>query len=241
MPRLLAALLALALAAPAAAQDAPTTEPATLRITAEGTASAEPDMATIRIGVETQAPTPTEALQQNTAAVEQVTDRILAAGVPEKDIQTANFSVFPVYDHRRMEQEGTPPLIVGFRVSNEVVANIRDLDGIGQVLANVVEAGANQINSLSFGLEDDAPVRDKARREAVAEAKRLADLYAEAAGVQLERILSIEESFAMPPQPMGGRVMRMEAMDAAAPVPIQRGEASVTAHVTVVWEIAPAE
>lgn len=239
--RPLALLLPLILAAPALAEEAAPPEPAMLSVTGQGDASAAPDMAIIRLGVQSEGETPSAALDQNTAAVEKVIAEIVAAGVPDKDIQTANFSVNPIYDHRRMEQEGGQPVIIGFMVSNEVVATLRDLDGMGAVLSAVVDAGANQINGLSFGIDDDAALRDEARREAMADARRIGELYAEAAGVRLERILGITEGFSIsPPIPMP--MMRMEAMDAAsAPVPIQRGETSVSAQVSVTWEIAPAK
>ena len=234
----LTALVALALAVPAAAQDRAPGDPRTLSVTGHGEASAEPDMATIRIGVENQAESPTAALEQNNAEVEQVIAAIEAAGVAPKDIQTANFAVRPVYSHVRPE-ETEQPRVVAFRVSNEVVARIREIDGFGEVLASVVEAGANQINHLVFGIEDESALRAEARRKAMQDARQVAELYAEAAGVSLGPVLSIDER-QQGPMPVESRMMALESADAGA-VPIRRGETTLSATVDVAWEIQPSE
>jgi uncharacterized protein YggE len=109
------------------------------------------------------------------------------------------------------------------------------LGDMGAILDEVVQAGANRINSVGFGLSDDSVVTDEARRRAVADAKRIAALYAEAAGVSLAGILSINEGGRFQPQPRGGLMMRAEASS----VPIEAGESTVRANVTIVWEIAP--
>ncbi|HUF57149.1 MAG TPA: SIMPL domain-containing protein, partial [Thermohalobaculum sp.] len=168
-----------------------------------------------------------------------VIEEIRAAGVEPSDIQTANFSVYPVYEQGGPERIGEGPAIAGFRVSNEVVARVRDIDSIGQVMASVVDAGANRINSLSFGIEDDTGLRDEARRDAVENARHLAELYAGAAGVSLGDVLSISDAV-QGPRPVDAPMMRMEMAQSDA-VPIERGENTVTATVDMTWEIAPAE
>ena len=114
-----------------------------------------------------------------------------------------------------------------------VSATIRDLDGIGAVLDHVITAGGNQINGLRFGLTEREAAMDEARRLAVADARRKAELYAEAAGITLGPILSISEA--------GGRVTpqneMMVARASGGQVPVKGGELSVTATVSIVWEI----
>ena len=237
----LAALVAFALAAPAMAQAPDPADPAdrrTLSVTGHGDASAEPDMATIRIGVENQAETPTAALEQNSAEIERVIGEIEAAGIAPKDIQTANFAVRPIYAHVEPEQT-EEPRVVAFRVSNEVIARVREIDRLGEVLASVVEAGANQINHLAFGIEDESSLRADARRAAMEDARQVAELYAEAAGVGLGPILSIDER-QQGPVPVEHPMMALEAADRGS-VPIRRGETTLSATVDVVWEIDPAE
>jgi uncharacterized protein YggE len=112
---------------------------------------------------------------------------------------------------------------------------LRDLDAAGEAVGALVEAGANRLNGLSFGFADSTALMDEARRDAVADARRKAELFAEAAGVTLGPVMSIQEQ--------GGGGMRlmamarsMDAMESA--VPLERGENTVSAQVHVVWEIA---
>lgn len=232
--RLLPALL-LVLAAPALAQPAP--ERSTLGVTAEGSAAAAPDLALVRIGVETRAATAAEAMAENARQAAAVIAAAKARGVADRDVQTANLSIWPVYDDYRSDR-GEAPRLVGFQVQNEVTVRLRDLSAAGEALGALVGAGANRMNGIEFGFADDSALRDEARRRAVAEARRKAELYAAAAGVRLGPILSIEEAGGdFTPRPM---MRAAAAMEASAP-PVEAGESEITASVRIVWEIGAAE
>lgn len=205
----------------------------TLTLTGQGQTAVTPDLATVSIGVESQKDTAGAALAANTEQAGAVIAALKAAGVEAKDIQTSNFSVQPVYADRKSFSDGGPQ-VVGYRVFNQVVAHIRMLDELGGILDRVVSTGANRIGGISFGLAEDGDARDEARRRAVADARRKAELYAEAAGVTLGPILSMSE----PGFSAGPRPMMMEARAAAAPVPIEAGSASITASVTISWQIS---
>jgi uncharacterized protein YggE len=223
--------LTAALAAPALAQQV---QPPTLAVSGTGEVSVAPDMATLRIGVETRADAAAAAVAANNEAAQAVIATIKEHGVAPEDIQTANFSVSPVFDQASFQRpEG--PRIIGYQAMNQVVARVRDLDRLAALLDATVGSGANRIDGLEFGLADDTPVTDQARRLAVADARRKAELYAEAAGVKLGAIRSIGETGGGP-LPIFDRAMRAEA---AAAVPIERGQTSVSATVQIVWEIGP--
>lgn len=229
----LALAVALALAAPLRA------EVATLTVNGQGTATAAPDTASVHAGVETDGATAAEALAANSALAAKVIAALKAAGVEPRDIQTSGLIVQPLYGEvPRTLPEGAPqvPQVVGYRVANTLAVTVRALDGVGAVLDDLVAAGANRIDSVSFGLADDDGVADEARRRAVADARRSAAVLAESAGVTLARVLSITDGGSFQPQPMGGAMFRAEAMA----VPVEAGESAVHATVTVVWEIAPA-
>lgn len=231
--RLLPALL-LVLAAPALAQPAP--ERSTLGVTAEGSAAAAPDLALVRIGVETRAATAAEAMAENARQAAAVIAAAKARGVADRDVQTANLSIWPVYESERFSSG--PSELVGFQVQNEVTVRLRDLSAAGEALGALVGAGANRMNGIEFGFADDSALRDEARRRAVAEARRKAELYAAAAGVRLGPILSIEEAGGdFTPRPM---MRAAAAMEASAP-PVEAGESEITASVRIVWEIGAAE
>ena len=235
-PILAAAWLLAAIPDSALAQPAAVDAPPTLSVVGEGLASAAPDVASVRAGVQTAGETAAAALSANTDATGRVIAALKSGGVAARDIQTANFSVQPRYADYDGARPDQSPRIVGYIVTNEVVFSARDLDALGGVLDTLITAGANQINGIAFIIDDEAGVADRARRAAVEDARRKAELYAEAAGVRLLRVLRIEEAGRGGPIPFGG--VRMEAM-ARADVPIERGENDVRANVTVVWEIIP--
>jgi uncharacterized protein YggE len=238
MRRLLALLLTLlplalpALALPALADEQ---KPATLTATGEGSAFAVPDIAVITIGVLSNGRTAQAALAANSSDMAAVIATIKAAGVEDKDIGTSGFNVSPIYPPVREQNQDQPAKIIGYRVANDVRVTIRDFAKAGGVLDKVVEAGANQVNGISFELSDRAGPADQALKAAVAEATRKAALMADAANLKLIRLLSLttEESRPIPygPAPM--------AFAKAAAVPIMAGQQEIIANVTAVFEIAP--
>lgn len=206
--------------------------PATITVTGEGVVTAAPDLATVSLGVTTQGATAAEAMAANTAALAKVLERVKAAGVEERDIQTSNLNLNPNW--AGTDGNGVPT-IQGYVATNVVQLRVRDLPKLGEVLDAAITDGANTLNGISFGLAEPEPAMDDARKEAVQAAKARAELLTRAAGVGLGRIVSISESGGYaPPMPM----YRMEAAMADAPVPVEGGEVGVTANVTITWEIA---
>jgi uncharacterized protein YggE len=206
--------------------------PATITVTGEGTVTAAPDLATVSLGVTTQGGTASEAMAANSAALSAVLERVKAAGVEDRDIQTSALNLNPNWAGT---DGSSVPTIQGYVAMNQLQVRVRDLAKLGPVLDAAIADGANTLNGVSFGLQDPDPAMDQARKDAVAEARARAELLTAAAGVALGRIVSISESGGYaPPMPM----YRMEAAMAEAPVPVEGGEVGVTANVTVVWEIA---
>ena len=203
-----------------------------ITITGTGVVKAAPDIAHITTGVVSDALTARAALDENTAAMTRVVSELKTQGIEPKDIQTTNFSVNPRYQHHK---DGTPPNIIGYRVTNTVLITVRDLKALGKILDAVVTLGSNQIGGIAFAFDKPAALRDEARRQATGDALRMAKLYAEAAGVGLGNILSIrEDMISRPPRPMMAR-MAMEAK--AAPVPIEAGEQAIEVRVNIIWQI----
>ena len=228
-PGALALLILLALS-PAAAQEE---TPRRLVVTGTGEASARPDVAVIAAGVVVQADTASAALAENTRAMNAVLEQLRAAGIAQEDVQTAQFSVTPLYESTQPDPQRTePPGIVGYQVSNQVTARVRDIDRLGATLDALVRAGANSIDGLHFEVADPEQLLGEARDAAVADALAKARRYASAAGVQLGAILALEEGGAYgPPRPM----MRVEAM--AESVPIAPGQTEMSASVTMTFAL----
>ena len=223
------AVLTVLTSPPAVAQEE---APRRLVVTGTGEASARPDVAVIVAGVVVQADTASAALAENTRAMNAVLEQLRAAGLAQEDIQTAQFAVTSLYERQPDPPRTGPPRIVGYQVSNQVTARVRDIDRLGATLDALVKAGANSIDGPYFEIADPKQLLGEARDAAVADALAKARRYATAAGVQLGEILAIEEGGAFPPpRPM----MRAEAM--AADVPIAPGQTELSASVTMTFAI----
>ena len=261
-PLIAGALLACALApAPGLAQPAPpvTVQPGNtlLTVTAEGRSLRQPELAVFSAGVTTQGKTANAALAENSRAMTRVIAELKAAGIAERDIQTSNLSINPIYSDPNREAmmaarvNGTPyvPLppeqqlqkIVGYTVSNQVSVRQRKLGDYGKVIDTLVAAGANQVDGPNFMLENQDTALDEARTEAVKKARARAELYARAANLRVARILSISEGGAYYPQP---EMIRQTAMGNAAmapppPSPVAPGELQLGVTLSVQFALEP--
>jgi uncharacterized protein len=208
--------------------------PRTIAINGHGEISVVPNLASVNIGVTSNGKTAGEALAENTKAMQQVFATLKSSGIAETDIQTSNFSVNPrlIYP-----QDGSnkPPVVDGYDVNNTVTVTVRKLDTLGGLLDQVVSAGSNQINGINFTVDNADKILDSARTQAVADARRKADIYAQAAGVKLGRIISISEGGAYQPPPVV--FARAKASMEQAPAPMAQGEQTLSMDVSLVWEL----
>lgn len=226
--------LAAALAAPmaASAQDhhPAMVEGTLLSVNAEGSSEGRPDMATLNLGVTTEGATAQAAMQENARRMNALTQALRRAGVAERDIQTSNVSVYP----QQQYQEGQSPRITGYQANNTVTAKVRNVDITGRVIDAAVAAGGNTIHGVSFSYQDPDAQLDAARRAAIQEARRRADLYANALGMRVHRIVAVSEGGGYsPPIPMA--MERMAAADASTP--ISPGEIETRVNVSVTFEL----
>ena len=223
------------MATPAAAQAALSTAPvvaagnSVLTISAEGKTTRTPDLAVFNAGVTTQGKTAGEALSENAAKMNAVIAALKRTGIADRDIQTSNLSVNPVYGQPKRLPDGSieqqEPVIIGYQATNQVSVRQRKIDQYGKVIDTLVAAGANQVNGPSFQLDNADAATDEAR--------------VDAAGLRVVRVLTISESGGWsPPAPvLYARADKM--MAAAAPSSVAAGELDVGASVTVTYELAP--
>jgi len=230
-----AALGLLALAAPSSAAPPTPEPPRVLVVSGHGEVNAVPDEASLSAGVVTVAKTAREALSENARAMTQVFAALKQSGVPEKDIRTENFNITPQYPPYNSNDTGERP-IVGYQVSNEVVVKVAHIENLGSTIDALGSAGANQMNAISFSIHDAKALTNEARTKAVADAADQASVLARAAHVTLGPILSIGiGENERPILPM--RAMALAAPAAPAPTPIAAGEETISADVTITWEI----
>jgi hypothetical protein len=236
---LAAAALALAgLGASARAGDDKVDDFKISRITLSASAStqAKPDQAMLRLGVLSEKPTAQEASAANAQAMRETIDMLKAQGVDAKDIQTAVVSLQPVYTEVGASPRPQKPKVAAYRATNQVRVLLRNLETAGAVVAKAIESGANQVDGFDLIVSDRAKRLDGLRTDAVREARRRAQLYADGADMKLGRLLTVEpEADARGPQPLGMMRARMSA--AEAPAPIEPGLETIETSVQTTWEL----
>ncbi|MEX6633344.1 SIMPL domain-containing protein [Hyphococcus lacteus] len=230
-PIALAVLLTGCAAQDASAADA-STPARTITVSGEGTASAVPDMTVINVGVQSDALTAADALRANSSNMSATIKKLKELGIADRDIQTSGLSLNPRYNY---EKNRSQPEVIGFTASNNVTVRLRDLSKAGSVIDQAVQSGANSLNGISFSFDEPKPLYEKARRNAVADAKAKAELLTDAAGVRLGRLITIQDGYSQAPSPkMYGARMEMAADSA---VPMEAGESSVSATISMIYEI----
>jgi uncharacterized protein len=230
----LAAAVMLACGLSAASAGAEVVPPATISVSGEAHVSVPPDLAEIDGGFTSEAKTALEAANANDAGMGKVLLALKAAGIAEKDFQTSRLSLQPVSAPNRAS--GGPVQIVGYRASNRVTIRLHDVSKVASVIDMLVGAGANDIGGINFMVSEASKLLDDARTEAMADARRKAEIYARAAGVTLGAPVSISEGGGGGFAPMQFR--KMAAGMAAAPV--AQGEETLQVSVSVSWAIKPA-
>ena len=226
-PAVLAAVFAATLlATPVLADDFPSA----ISVGGVATVTVAPDMAQMDGGVANDAMAAKEASDANNAAMGKVLLALKGAGIAEKDYQTSRLSLQPQYGQNK--STGASP-VVGFRASNRVTVKIRDVTKIAGIIDTLVSAGANDIGNISFEVTQASKLLDDAREQAVADARRKAEIYAKATGVTLGAPLSVSEGGA--PVPLFKA--RMATAPMAAPAAVAPGEETLSVTVNVSWAI----
>jgi uncharacterized protein YggE len=229
-------LLGLALTAPASAQTpaAPAAPAQAVIVTnGEGLVKRAPDRAWVMIGAESRARTAQEAQRLNTDAMTAVNERIKAAGIPADAIQTTGYNLQPEFDYVNGKQT-----LRGYVARNQVQVRVDALPKTGDVIAAAVATGATNVSGVRFDLKDREGVEREALRVAVQDARLRANAMATGAGVNIDRVIRVEEQRDMMdgPRPMQMN-MAMVRQDSAQAVPLEAGEIEVRARVTLTMGI----
>jgi uncharacterized protein YggE len=198
-------------------------------VSATGSVAADPDMASISTGVIVEADTAKDALARNSTVMAKLIDGLKALGIAAKDIQTTAVNVEPRYAPAK---DGRPATISGYRVVNQVRLTVREVKRLGEMLDAAITLGANQVSGINFDVSNAETLKDEARKQAMVNAKRRAELYATAAGAQLGSVLTISEDVSSGPRPMP---LARSAM--AGSVPIEAGTRTLTVEVHVTYAL----
>ena len=213
---------------------AQTFEPGRISVLGRATVEREPDHAVVQVGVLTKAPTPTAALDQNSAVAARIMAFAKGFGVTARDLRTASVNLSPVTKSVRDPNGSFRQEPDGYQAVNNVQVTLRDIGRLGAFMRDVLNQGANQIAGVRFGLSDPDAAVDEALAGAVADATRKAARLAEAAKAKLGRVHHIayppggvSRPFAAAPAP---RALRQE-------VPIEAGALETSAEVEMTWAL----
>ena len=202
-------------------------------ITTQGTgrAAGKPDVATVTLGVETNAAEAKGALADNAERMAKVVAELKKAGIDDKDMQTSQLSIYPRYNN-----EGR--VIEGYVVNNSLTVTVRDLNKAGPLIdaAAAVAGDAVRVNSIGFSIDDPTELTESARTAAVKRARAQAEQLAEAAGVEVGKVISITEQTSAP-SPVLYSDARVSAAAAEVSTDVQAGSQEVSVTVAVVYEL----
>lgn len=222
-----AGLVLFSLACPASS------EAPVIRVTGEATISVPPDRATVDLGVTTEDPNAGRAAQRNAVKVDAAIKGLREAFGSTVQIKTVSYSISPRYHYPK---GGGPREQDGFTATNLVRVETAKLDQVGRIIDIATSSGANRVQQLRFDLKDEEPTRAKALRKAATRARAKAVAIAEALGLKVGRVISVDESgVSIKPLPMP----MMATRSAAVPTPVEAGTLEVHAQLTLSVEANP--
>ncbi len=235
---LLGSIIILAATIAAAAQDGNggNSDISKLIVQGEGKVTAAPDRAIIRLGAETRDSSAVKAASDNARIMNQTIAALLDTGIAKSEIQTSGYSL-TAQQEEPLSEEGTAtkPKAIQFVAKNTVTVSLNNTSDVGRVLDAAVFTGSNTIQEVSFDLKDDGQEKDQALTLAIEDASHKANVAAQAAGVNLGRVLEISESYGYVSAASGTRSIMYDAT-----TPIQPGLMEITASVTMTYEITEA-
>lgn len=224
----------------------------TITVDGEGKVTVKPDIARISLSVASAGKTVKEVTDDNNKKMNAVVDELKKLGVKPEDIQTSSYYLNPEYDYgyppvvysNAVEKEvaaaaeRSVPKIIGYTLNQTVDVKIRDLTKSDQVIDRSIAAGANQVGSLSFDLDDASQVKKDARKEAFGKAREKAEEMAGAAGVKLGKVVTFSEGYNAYPMPYANFSMRAGDVAESAVAPaLEPGSKEFTINVSVTYEI----
>ena len=214
---------------PAMAADGDRPSERFVSVSATGSVNAEPDLASVSVGAIVEADTAKEALARSSTLMAKLIDGLKALGIAARDVQTTAVNIEPRYTQAK---DGRPAALAGYRLLNRVHLTVREVKRLGEIIDGAIGLGANQVNGIGFDVSNAEILMDEARRLAIANARRRAELYATAAGAQLGNVLTISETTNASP-----RTLPMARATAVAPTPIEAGTRTLTVEVNVTYAL----
>lgn len=222
------------------------TSPRQITVSGEGKVAIRPDLAVFTVGVVTDAKQIRDAQQQNNERSQKIIDFLGGKKIEEKDVKTTGYSIYPQYQYYEVPPcyaspcpPRRPPEILSYQVRHTIEVKVRDLDKLDELLDGVVEAGANEVGSVSFTVENEEEVRAEARKKAIEDAKKKAKTLSEDLGVRIRRVVNFSESGNFIPflqkgleYGVGGGGFGGDTVASS----VQPGEQEIRSNVTITYE-----
>jgi uncharacterized protein YggE len=206
----------------------------TVTFSGEGKVLAKPDIAITSFSIVTEAKTSKAAQDDNSVKSKAVTDALAGLGIADKDIQTSGYNIYPQYDYTLNKS-----VLKGYQVNQTITVKVRDLTKTDDVLAAVVAAGANQVNSFQYTIENPEQLQEQARQQAITDAKQRASVLEDQLGIRLGRIVNFsEDNNGYAPRPMMMDSAKAVGMGGGAITPVlPTGENEITVDVSITYQI----
>lgn len=200
-------------------------------VTGEGKVSVPPDVATVNAGIQANAATVKVAQDQINKVINQISAKEKELGISASDIQTNNYNINPNYDYQNGSQK-----ITGYNANTTLAIKVKDINKVNSVIDAATANGANQVNNITFDVNDKTKAENTAREQAVTEAKNKAEQAAKMAGFQLGKIVNYSENFEGGPTPIP-LMAKVNSTDASTPTNIEPGSSEVKVTVTLSYEV----
>ncbi len=230
----LAALLALPAAAQAQIVPSQPPQPSGISVVGSGIVLATPNIARVTLGVEVSNGSLAAAQSDAAQRMDAVIGKLKSHGLADDDIRTVSYNISPQYDTSR---DSGAQVLRGYQVQNLVDARVTNVSTLGQLLDDVVSAGATRVFGIRFEADNMEALKTQARDQAMQNARAKAEQLARDAGVSLGRAITIEESDVGGVTPVRQAAPAAAAPAAAVTTPIQPGELQVQTTVRVIWAI----
>ncbi|MBB5760599.1 hypothetical protein HNR01_000194 [Methylorubrum rhodesianum] len=233
---LAASLLLLSVAAmPVAADD----ESGRIRVIGRASQEVAPDFASVEVGVESRGATPAAALDAASQAAKGIVTTAKEMGVADADIGTSAITLQPRIKNVRQPDGTMGEREDGYTASNRVRVRLAEMGKLGELMRRTLDSGANRIQGISFGLRDPAAADAAVQVAAVKDARAQAERIAEATGVKLGTVVSIDSPpRADTPRPAPyGLAMKAAPSRGRTAVPVEAGSIETSAEVEAVFAI----
>jgi uncharacterized protein YggE len=224
-----------------------------ITVSGEGKIYAKPDVAITSLGVTTTAATVADVTKTNTDKMNAVIDTLKALKIDEKDIQTTNYNLSPVYENYTVPVAPVPMMyptasgtvirngttVTGYKLEQDVQVKIRDFVKVGDVISQATAKGANVVDSLQFTIDNPEQFKDQARAKAIEQAKTNAQNLAKESGVKLGKIINVYENYTYPMAYSSNAKLGVSGADMAqAPVPsIQPGQQEIDVTINLTYQV----